>query len=282
VPRPLASTDWLQRHLDDSVLRLADVRWYLDEPERGRQVYLESHIPGAFYVDLEADLSAEDGSGRHPLPDWDEFAERMGDLGISDDSVVVAYDDRGGGVAARLWWMLRAIGHDRSHVLDGGLTAWIAAGGPVTDAVPDHLPARLTVRLRPGLTVDRDEVRTRLGSTVTLDARGGQRYRGETEPIDPVAGHIPGALSAPYEENLGPRQRFLPPEALAARYRALGVGEDTDVVVYCGSGVTACHDILAMEHAGVGRPILYPGSWSDWSSAGYPVAKGPDPGPAPV
>ena len=277
MPRQLASTDWLHRHLDHSVLRLADVRWYLGEPERGRQEYLEAHIPGAFYVDLEADLSAEDGPGRHPLPDWHEFADRMGELGIGDDSVVVAYDDRGGAVAARLWWMLRTIGHRRTYVLDGGIPAWIEAGGSVTGELPDHPPARLTVQVDPGHTVDRDEVVARLGTTITLDARAGQRYRGETEPIDPVAGHIPGAFNAPFEENLDPRQLFLPAEDLAAKYRALGIREDTEVIVYCGSGVTACHDILALEHAGLGRPILYPGSWSDWSAAGYDVATGPEP-----
>ena len=275
---PLVSTDWLGRHLDQSVLRPADVRWYLGEPDRGRHAYREAHIPGAFYVDLEYDLAAAEGPGRHPLPEWDDFADRMGELGIGDDSVVVAYDDRGGAIAARLWWMLRAIGHERTYVLDGGIPAWIEAGQPVTDVLPDYRPDQLSVDLQPGLTVDRDQLRARLGSTVTLDARSGQRYRGEVEPIDPVAGHIPGAVNAPYEENLDPHQQFLAPELLAARYRALGVEEASDVVVYCGSGVTACHDVLAMEHAGLGRPLLYPGSWSDWSAAEYEVATGPEPG----
>lgn len=279
---PLVSTDWLAKHIDDSNLRLADVRWYLGEPERGRRAYESSHLPWAFYVDLEDDLSAADGPGRHPLPDWDVFAGRMADLGIGDDNIVVAYDDRGGAVAARLWWMLRAIGHRRTHVLDGGLPAWVGAGLPVTSEVPDHAPGRLSVDLSPILTVDRDDLRTRLGRVLPLDARGGQRYRGETEPIDPIAGHIPTAISAPYEDNLDPHQRFLPPDDLAARYRDLGVDDTSDVVVYCGSGVTACHVILAMEHAGLGFATLYPGSWSDWSSAGYEVATGPDPGPSPA
>ena len=275
---PVVSVDWLGRHLDHSVLRPADVRWYLGEPERGRQAYLESHIPGAFYVDLESDLSASEGPGRHPLPEWSDFAARMGELGIGDDSVVVAYDDRGGAIAARLWWMLRAIGHERTYVLDGGIPAWIEAGGSVTAELPDHRPVQLSVELETDLSVDRDQLRNRLESTVVLDARAGQRYRGETEPIDPVAGHIPGAINAPFEENLDPNQRFLLPEQLAATYAALGVENADDVVVYCGSGVTACHTVLAMEQAGLGRPVLYPGSWSDWSAAGYEVATGPEPG----
>lgn len=273
---PLVSTDWLTRHLDHSVLRLADVRWYLGEPEKGRQAYAEAHIPGAFYVDLESDLSAEEGPGRHPLPSWEAFAERMGELGVGDQSVVVAYDDRGGGVAARLWWMLRAIGHERTHVLDGGLTAWEAEGHPVTSDLPDFGPGELSVDLQPDITVDREAMRDRPASLVTLDARAGERYRGEEEPLDPVAGHIPGAINAPYEDNLGPDLRFLPPEALINKYRSLGVGGDAETVVYCGSGVTACHDLLAIEHAGLGKAKLYPGSWSDWSTAGYEVATGAD------
>ena len=271
---PVVSTAWLARHLDHSVLRLADVRWYLGEPARGEQAYRQGHIPGAFFVSLEADLSAAAGPGRHPLPAWDVFTHRMAELGIGDDSVVVAYDDRGGGVAARLWWMLRAIRHPRTHVLDGGLNAWVADGHPTTTDLPQHDGGDLSTQLRPGRTVDRDELAGRLGSVVTIDARAGERYRGETEPLDPVAGHIPGARNAPYEDNLGPDQRFLPPELLAEKYRKLGAGGATETVVYCGSGVTACHDLLAMEHAGLGEALLYPGSWSDWSAAGYEVAVG--------
>jgi thiosulfate/3-mercaptopyruvate sulfurtransferase len=271
---PLVSAEWLTEHLDHSVLRLADVRWYLGEPERGRAAYNAAHIPGAFYVDLDADLSAEDGPGRHLLPPWDVFAGRMADLGIGDRSVVVAYDDRGGGVAARLWWMLRAIGHQRAYVLDGGITAWEAGGGEVSDQLPEHGRGELTVNLQPEITVDRDELRDRLGSVLAIDARAGDRYRGENETIDPVGGHIPGAINAPYESNLGEDKRFLPPEVLADRYRALGVGGEQETVFYCGSGVTACHDLLAIEHAGLGQAKLYPGSWSDWSTAGYEVAAG--------
>lgn len=273
---PLVSVEWLQRHLAHDVLRLADVRWYLGEPGRGAAAFAAGHLPGAFYVDLESDLSAAEGPGRHPLPDWDVFARRMEQLGIGDDSVVVAYDDRGGAVAARLWWMLRAIGHHRSFVLDGGITAWEAAGRPLTTDEVDHPPGALTVRLTEGATIDREDLRGRLGSVLMIDARAAERYRGEQEPIDPVAGHIPGAVNAPYEANLDSDGRFLDPDRLAARYRELGAGGEADTVVYCGSGVTACHNLLAMEHAGLGSAILYPGSWSDWSTAGLEVATGQD------
>lgn len=275
---PLVSTDWLAEHLDHSILRLADTRWYLGEPERGRQAYAESHIPGAIYVDLETDLSAADGPGRHPLPDWATFAARMGELGIGDKNRVVAYDDRGGAIAARLWWMMRTIGHQHTYVLDGGLTAWVADGHPVSDLTTTHVPAELSVDPQPGLTVDRDELRGRLGTVVTLDSRSGDRYRGEDEPIDPVAGHIPTAVNSDYEQNLEPDLRFRSVDELATRFRGLGVDGSRPVVAYCGSGVTACHDILAMEHAGVGAALLYPGSWSDWSSHDYPVAIGAVPG----
>ena len=258
------------------------MRWYLGEPGRGRQAYEAAHIPGAFYVDLEEDLSAREGPGRHPLPDREAFAERLSNLGVGDDSVVVAYDDRGGAVASRLWWMLRSIGHERSHVLDGGMAAWEAAGLPLDDRTPEHRPRHLTVRPDSQPVVDRDDLRSQLGDVVALDARDGQRYRGEVEPIDPVAGHIPSATSAPYAENLDPHQRFLAPEVLAERYRNLGVEDGSEVVVYCGSGVTACHDILAIEVAGFGRAALYPGSWSDWSETGYEVATGPEPGDPPL
>jgi thiosulfate/3-mercaptopyruvate sulfurtransferase len=273
---PLVSTDWLLRHIDDSVLRPVDVRWHPGEFERGREEYGAGHIAGAVYVDLETDLSAEQGPGRHPLPEWDVFAARMGQLGIGDDSVVVAYDDRGGGVAARLWWMLRAIGHERTYLLDGGLAAWTADGHSLTGDLPNHQPTNLRVDVRPGILLDREEVQERPNSMLLLDARAGERYRGEIEPLDPIAGHIPGAINAPYEGNLGPDGRFLPVEALADRYRNLGVGGETETVVYCGSGVTACHNLLALEYAGLGEALLYPGSWSDWSTAGYEVATGPE------
>lgn len=265
---PLVGVAALAARLDDPAWRVADCRWYLGEPERGRRAYDSGHLPGAVYVDLERHLSAPEGPGRHPLPDLADFAAAMGGLGIGTDHTVVAYDDRGGAVAARLWWLLRHAGHEAAYVLDGGLSAWQAAGLPTTTEVPCHPVAEL--RAGPGAmpTVDRDELRARLGEVTLVDARAPARYRGDEEPVDPVAGHIPTAVNVPYEGNLGDDQRFLDPAELRARYpEAAG-----PVVAYCGSGVTACHDLLAMEVAGLAGGALYPGSWSDWATAGYPAA----------
>lgn len=271
----LISTVDLAARLDDPTLRIADCRWYLGDGDRGRRAYADAHIPGALHVDLERDLSRFPGPGRHPLPGRQVFAERLGALGIGDRHTVVAYDDRSGAVASRLWWMLRDVGHRDVAVLDGGLEAWLAEGRPVTADVPSHGPAALTVRPGPTRSIDRTGIAAAEGGLVLLDARAPERYRGETEPIDPLAGHIPGARSAPLDGNLDANGRFLPPDDLARRYRDLGADGD-DVVVYCGSGVTACHDALAMVVAGLPEPMLYPGSWSDWSTAGMPVATGED------
>jgi thiosulfate/3-mercaptopyruvate sulfurtransferase len=282
-PMTLISPDELAARLGDPALRVVDVRWYLGQPGRGRAAYDQGHVPGALFLDLDDDLSAHGGPGRHPLPDPAAFAARLGEFGIGSRHTVVAYDDAGGWVAARLWWMLDNLGHESAAVLDGGLPAWLAAGHPITTATPGWPPARLDVAERWTRVVDRDEVRGRLGSIVLLDARGGARYRGETEPIDPVAGHIPTAVSAPYESNLGPDGRFLPPDELARRFRALAADgpESADVVTSCGSGTSACHHALAMRVAGLPDPLLYVGSWSDWSTAGYPVATGAAPGDPP-
>ena len=276
---PLITADDLATRRDDPGLRIADTRWYLGERTRGRREFVASHIPGAVYVDLEQHLSASLGPGRHPLPDRETFAVTLGALGIGDEHEVVAYDDRGGAIAARMWWMLRDLGHRRVRVLDGGLPAWIAAGHPTTSE--PYLPPAATTTIRPSSTrtIDRDSLAARLGEVTLLDAREGERYRGEAEPVDPIAGHIPTARSAPLEENLDADERFLSPAVLADRYLALGAA-DGEVVAYCGSGVTACHDILAMHLAGLPEPALYPGSWSDWCVSGLPIATGPDPGMA--
>jgi len=277
---PLIDAGWVAAHIDHDGLRVVDCRWYLGEPERGPAAYRESHIRGAVYMDLDADLSAPEGPGRHPLPALDVFLATLGRCGISPGTTVVAYDDRGGAVAARLWWMLRDLNHERVAVLDGGLNGWPAEleEGGVVEPEPAVYRARAAHMPRVGL----DQLR-RYGAEMTLfDARAGERYRGETEPVDPVAGHIPTARSAPVTENLRPDMRFKSPADLAARFSALGAAAGAPVVTYCGSGVTACHNILAMELAGVGTATLYPGSWSDWSTAGMPVAVGPDPGRWPV
>jgi len=295
----LISVEDLASRLGDQDLRVADVRWYLGEPERGPREYAAGHIPGAIFLDLDADLSATEGPGRHPLPEPRDFAERMARRGIGTDHFVVAYDATAGTVAARLWWMLDNLGHRRVAVLDGGLRTWIEAGQPLSTEPPTYPPARLELADRWTNIIDRATLRPRLGEVSLLDARASERYRGEVEPVDPVAGHIPTAVSAPSSGNLGSGGRFLAPTALAARYQSLGpdhgdvvascgsgvtachlaLGPDHgDVVASCGSGVTACHLALAMRLAGLPDPILYPGSWSDWSSAGLPAATGASPG----
>ena len=262
----------LATHADS--LRVADVRWYLNRPGDGRAAYDAGHIPGAIFLDLDADLSDPDGlgaPGRHPLPSPAAFASRLGSAGIASRHFVVAYDDAGGTIAARLWWMLDNLGHrGGAAVLDGGIGAWIAAGHPLSTSVPRYPAEHLELADRWTNVIERDELRQRLGGVALLDARAPERYRGEVEPIDPAAGHIPTALSAPTSENLGPDGRLLTPAELRRRYSAM-VG-DRSVVTYCGSGTSACHNSLSMRIAGLPDPILYVGSFSDWSRSGMPVA----------
>jgi thiosulfate/3-mercaptopyruvate sulfurtransferase len=276
---PIVAVD----HVDslDGPVVFADVRWYLGEPARGRAEYETGHIPGAVYVDLEHHLSASKGPGRHPMPSRQDFAARIGRLGVGNGDTVVAYDDRGGAVAARLWWMLRDIGHDRAYVLDGGVGAWTASGRQLVAGSESRDPTTMTVSESATRTHDRVEVRRRLGTVTLLDARAPERYRGDEEPVDPVAGHIPTAVSADLNLNLDADLRFLPADALRSRFAALGVAADEDTIVYCGSGVTACHNALALIRAGFPEPILYPGSWSDWSTSDGAVATGPNPGDPP-
>jgi thiosulfate/3-mercaptopyruvate sulfurtransferase len=281
----LISPEALLARLDDPALRLADVRWWLTDPGKGRRDYAEAHIPGAVFVDLDTDLVAPEGPGRHPLPDPVVFARRMEALGFDDGSEIVACDDAGGTIAARLWWMLDDLGHARVSVLDGGIGAWAAAGGPLTAVVPSPAPGRLSLRDRWTRTIDRAELVERLGAVRLIDARAAERYRGDLEPVDAAPGHIPTARSLPTAGSLEPDGRFLPPHALRARFEAGHAGAadaETEVVTSCGSGVTACHSALAMRIAGLPDPILYPGSYSDWSRAGLPVATGDEPGEVPA
>jgi thiosulfate/3-mercaptopyruvate sulfurtransferase len=272
------------RDFEPGDIRVVDVRWYLGRPGDGRRAYDVGHIPGAIFLDVDADLVADpvasSGRGRHPLPAPAVFAKRLSRAGIGDDDLVVAYDDVGGWVAARLWWMLDDLGHPAAAVLDGGIDAWIAARLPLSTDEPRLPPGHLRLADRWRRVIDRDALRAHLGGVTLLDARAGERYRGEIEPIDPTPGHIPTALNAPTAGNLGPDGRFLPAAALAERFRSIGA-ERGEVVTSCGSGVAACHNALAMRIAGLPDPILYDGSYSDWSTAGYPIATGPDPGPPP-
>jgi thiosulfate/3-mercaptopyruvate sulfurtransferase len=280
---PIISPETLRARLGAPDLRIVDIRWVLGSPGAGRIGYENGHIPDAVFLDLDTELAAATGPGRHPLPEPADLTERLETVGIGDADDVVVYDDVGGWVAARLWWMLDDLGHQRIRVLDGGLPAWLAAGFPTTTADPRPRP-RGSLHLHAGWTnvIDREDVVAGLGRIVLLDARGGPRYRGEVEPIDPVAGHIPTARNAPADTNVGPDGRLLSQAALAERFGALGVTAASPVVTSCGSGVTACFTSLAMRVAGLPDPILYPGSYSDWSRAGLPIAIGPEPGEPPA
>ncbi|MER6447346.1 sulfurtransferase [Streptomyces venezuelae] len=256
---------------------LLDVRWQLGGPDQ-RPAYEAGHLPGAVYVDLDRELAGPPGKGgRHPLPDPEAFGGAMRRAGVTADGPVVVYDGGLGWAAARAWWLLRWTGHPNVRVLDGGLAAWTSSGGTVTaDRVT---PAEGDFKPTPGALglLDADAAALRARAGVLLDARAGERYRGEVEPIDPVGGHIPGALSAPTTENVGPDGRFLPADVLRARFEALGATGGGAVGVYCGSGVSGAHEVLALEVAGI-ESDLYAGSWSEWSGdPARPVATGPDP-----
>ena len=256
-------------------LVLLDVRWALDG-STGEHSYLAGHLPGAVYVDLDTELAApaSPAAGRHPLPAPEDFAATLRRVGITEDARIVAYDDTDGGPAARLVWMLRALGHDAS-VLSGGVHAW---NGPLETGPVTPEPTEVPVRSWPTESLaSADEVAAADGAVV-IDARAPERYRGEVEPIDPRAGHVPGAVNLPYAGNLDEERRFRPAEELRERFSAAGVTAEGETIVYCGSGVTATHDLLALEAAGFRRARLFPGSWSQWSAdPDRPVAVGPNP-----
>jgi thiosulfate/3-mercaptopyruvate sulfurtransferase len=240
--------------------QFVDCRWALGDPGRGRELYLEGHVPGASFLDVEADLSAPPAvpGGRHPLPEASRFAEAASRAGIGPGVFVVAYDGGLDGGAARLWWLLRHFGHDDVAVLGGGISAWL---GPLEGGEAEVPAAHFVPREREGDTVPAGDLEARLGAPglVVVDARVPERYLGETEPIDPVAGHIPGAVNIPYAA-----ATEIPQEVLEAE----------EIVVYCGSGITACVDLLALARAGRPDAKLYPGSWSDWATRGLPVETG--------
>jgi thiosulfate/3-mercaptopyruvate sulfurtransferase len=266
---PVVDVAWLRAHRARVVV--ADVRWYLDG-RSGRQAYGHGHLPGAVFVDLDAWLAGAGSArdGRHPLPEPAVFAAGMSRLGISNQDTVIAYDDAGGVIAARLVWMLRVTGHGAA-LLDGGLGAW---DGDLELTEPRRPEAVFAPRPWPvERLADLDDAVDE--SLVVLDARDRARFRGDIEPVDPRPGHIPGARSVPCRDNLDGAGRFLPADALRERFRAVGVLDGGSVVSYCGSGVTACHNLIALELAGLGEGRLYPGSWSQYSNAAdRPAATG--------
>ncbi|MDP9458964.1 MAG: sulfurtransferase [Actinomycetota bacterium] len=263
----------------DRPVVLLDVRWALGS-DRGRERYLAGHLPGAVFVDLDRELADPPSAaeGRHPLPSLQRLQEAACRWGIRSGDAVVVYDASGGMAAARAWWLLRWAGHSDVRLLDGGLDAWIRAGGPVEqgDVVPELGDVTLAGGGMPVLTID-DAATLPAAGGFLLDARAGERYRGEVEPVDPRAGHVPGAVCAPTTENLAEDKTFRPPAELVARFDALGVRPGSTVGVYCGSGVTAAHEVAALAVAGIDA-ALWPGSWSQWSAdPARPAATGPDP-----
>ena len=275
----VSATELLARLQQAPPPLVLDAGFDLADPAAGERAFAASHIPGSRYVHLDRDLCGPltGGNGRHPLPERRALAATAGRLGVAPETQVVALDRQGGVYAARLWWMLRWLGHDTVAVLDGGLRAWQAAGGPTASEVTAALPAPPYPERAPlAAAVDLEQVARRGADAALLDARSGERFRGEVEPIDRVAGHIPGALNRPFAANLGADGRFKPAAALLDEFRvALGRRDPRAVIHACGSGVTACHNLLAMEHAGLAGSLLYPGSWSEWSAdPARPVARG--------
>jgi thiosulfate/3-mercaptopyruvate sulfurtransferase len=277
----LIDAESLAAHLADSSYRILDCRFALNDAAWGEQVYTASHIPGAVHADLKRHLAGHPTgrNGRHPLPPVAELCGTFGRLGIDASRQVVAYDQDSGIFASRLWWMLRWLGHGAVAVLDGGFAAWVAAGHPVSSAVEPEIRRDFTGTPRPDMVAGLEDVVSVMaqGGHRLVDARSPERFNGEVEPIDRVPGHIPGARNYFYMRNLDAAGRFLPAADLRERLTAVLDGVPAEkTIAYCGSGVTAAHNLLAMEHAGLRGAKLYPGSWSEWSSdERRPVAKGP-------
>ena len=278
----LISTDELARQLSDPALVLVDCRHNLSDVDAGQRAYGASHLPGARFMHMDRDLSGErtGGNGRHPLPDVAALSGSLSRAGIDASKQVVAYDQNNGMWASRLWWLLHWLGHDAAAVLDGGIDKWIAEGRPITADRPSVQSARF-VAMTPRPVISSADILRGLSNhssnpLTIIDARAPERFRGDIEPLDPVAGHIPGAINRPYGANLTPQQTFKPAELLRAEFDAqLGGAPLSSVVHQCGSGVTACHNMLAMAVAGLPGSRLYPGSWSEWvADPTRPVARG--------
>jgi thiosulfate/3-mercaptopyruvate sulfurtransferase len=277
----LIDTATLASRLHDGRLVIADCRFDLKDPAWGERVYAEAHIPGAVYVHLDRDLSGPKtgANGRHPLPDPETAARTFSTLGFAEEIQVVAYDQDSGMYASRLWWMLRWLGHDRVAVLDGGWARWLAEGRDSAAGAETSTARRFVARPRPEMLVSVDQLSDLTGAGFQLiDARAPERYRGDVEPIDRVPGHIPGARNHFFQSNLDASGTFRSAADLAAGFaETLGGTPASQAICYCGSGVTACHDLLAMEHAGLPGAKLYAGSWSEWSADPHrAVTKGDD------
>jgi thiosulfate/3-mercaptopyruvate sulfurtransferase len=269
----IVSPAWLYEHLNDPQVTIADCRFSLADPALGRRQYEAGHIPGAYYFDLNQDLSSPVGQhgGRHPLPNVDVLAEKLSQIGLDsteaeESKLVVVYDDSRFAFAARFWWLLRYLGYERVAVLDGGLSQWQHEGYPITPDIPPVKAGRFVPHIQPHQTVDIETVKTTkdLPGVVLIDSREGERYRGEREPIDPIAGHIPGAINYPWQEVTTEQGRMRSPEEQKQRWRS--IADANEILVYCGSGVTACVNLLSLDVAGISKAKLYPGSWSDWCS----------------
>lgn len=267
----LTSTQWLSDHLSDRRLIIADIRWSSADVDGGYKAYIAGHIPGAVFLDLDRVLSdrSDLSRGRHPLPDPEVFVTALAEIGIGQGSRVVAYDDAAGSIAARFWWMMTWIGADCASVLDGGITKWIAERRPLEEGKPNPLPPadqKLPVCLKTELVAAMSELESGGSDMLILDARAPERYRGEIEPIDSRGGHIPGAVNFSFVKTLTDTAApvFRSKDELTKLFREVGVSESKNIVSYCGSGVTACHNLLAMKIAGIENTRLYPGSWSEW------------------
>ncbi|SFE81958.1 thiosulfate/3-mercaptopyruvate sulfurtransferase [Paenibacillus catalpae] len=264
----IVSLKWLLARLYETDIVIVDCRFQLGKPDFGREAYEASHIAGAVYLDLEKDLSApvDEHGGRHPLPDITDLTIALSKVGISNETRVIAYDDQGGAFASRLWWLLKYLGHEQVFVLDEGFTAWQNAGFPVNAEQKVLVPSRFLATVQHNMLVEMDEVKEKLGSEnmTLIDSRDGARYRGEVEPLDKKAGHIPGAINRLWSEAKGEGGRWKSADEQAARFEDLP--KDRETIVYCGSGVTACPNVLALQEAGFSNVRLYAGSWSDWIS----------------
>jgi thiosulfate/3-mercaptopyruvate sulfurtransferase len=273
----LADMDWVRDHLHDPDVVIVDCRFVLGKPEAGRKAYSLEHIPGAHYLDLEQDLSGtvREKGGRHPLPDPAVLAKKLEAIGIDETVRVITYDDQGGAMAARAWWLLTWLGHPDVQVMNGTFRLWKEKGFPVTTEIPTAVPRRFNPQIQPHMLADQSEVKQKLASpgTILLDSREEKRYLGIEEPIDRVAGHIPGAFHSFWQNVLNKEGKWKTSEELKDLFTHLD--PDKEIIVYCGSGVTATPNVLALKEAGFERVKLYAGSWSDWiSDPANPVARG--------